>query len=158
MPHLYIYIYIYIYIFSISTQGEVSLENIILWSPKLVLQRSRKSICERKASLWTWTIKRYFDRGDSATHTFDSNYIAAASVCLLKHTEYLFRDWKSAGAAHCIVMSIAAKYEALYQNHGLRSSQKADSYVAKKFSATYVAEISFILLTTDPQFTLFWAR
>jgi hypothetical protein len=52
-------------------------------------------------------------------------------------------------------MGIAAKYEALYQNHGLRSSQKADSYGAKKFSTNYVAGISFILLTTTLQFTLF---
>jgi hypothetical protein len=91
----------------------------------------------------------------TAIQTIDSNYIAAMSVCLLKHTEYLFKDWKSAGAAHCVVMSIVAKYEELSQNHGLRSSQKADSYVAKKFSVTYVARIAFILLTTDPRFTLF---
>jgi hypothetical protein len=84
----------------------------------------------------------------TATQNFESNCIAGASVCLLQHTEYLFRDWKSAWAAHCVIMGIAATCEALYQNHGLRSSQKADSYGAKKFSATYVTGISFILLTT----------
>jgi len=46
----------------------------------------------------------------TATQTFDTNCIAAASVCLLKHTEYLFRDWKSAWAAHCVIMGIAAKH------------------------------------------------